>query len=126
MPHFRIEYSSNLKSKMDMAQFCKAMHQSIMATGLFELGAVRVRAFAADDYAIADMQAENTFIDMHFRVGQGRSANALKQAGDKIFATANEQLRSLFETPHFALSFEIVEIDAKLSWKNNAIHARLR
>jgi 5-carboxymethyl-2-hydroxymuconate isomerase len=126
MPHFRIEYSSNLKSKMDMPAFCSRIHEAIMASGLFELGAVRVRAFAADNYAIADLQTESAFIDMNFRVGQGRSAEALKQAGDMIFAAANEQLKSLFETPHFALSFEIVEIDAKLSWKNNAMHARLR
>jgi 5-carboxymethyl-2-hydroxymuconate isomerase len=32
----------------------------------------------------------------------------------------------LFGTPHFALSLEIREIEAALSWKKNSIHARLR
>ncbi|TGU68353.1 5-carboxymethyl-2-hydroxymuconate isomerase, partial [Mesorhizobium sp. M1C.F.Ca.ET.144.01.1.1] len=37
-----------------------------------------------------------------------------------------DHLSSLFATPHFALSLEIREIDAELSWKKNAIHPRLR
>ena len=37
-----------------------------------------------------------------------------------------ESAPAIFETPHFALSFEIREIDPQLSWKKNAIHLRLR
>jgi 5-carboxymethyl-2-hydroxymuconate isomerase len=126
MPHFRIEYSANLESRLDMEAFCKDMHVAIMETGLFELGAVRVRAFRADATAVADQMAENAFIDMVFRVGQGRSEAQLKAAGDSIFAMAERSLSKLFVTPHFALSFSIEEINGALSRKKNAMHARLR
>jgi 5-carboxymethyl-2-hydroxymuconate isomerase len=126
MPHFHIEYSANLKGRLDMAAFCKAMHGAVMATGQFELGAVRVRAVSAEDYAVADMLPENAFIDMVFRVGEGRTKEDLKRAGDAIFSAAREQLQALLSTPHFALSFSIAEIDGALSWKDNAMHARLR
>jgi 5-carboxymethyl-2-hydroxymuconate isomerase len=126
MPHFRIEYSENLNAKIDMAEYCAEIHKAIMDTGLFEFGAVRVRAFRADHYAIADQLAENSFLDMQFAVGQGRSADDLKKAGDAIFKKASEYLAQLFETPHFALSLSITEINDNLSWKKNAMHARLR
>lgn len=126
MPHFRIEYSANLSTKMDMADFCSAIHKAIMETGLFELGAVRVRTFRADHYAIADQLTDNSFLDMQFAVGHGRSADDLKKAGDAIFKAASEHLAQLSETPHFALSFSITEINGNLSWKRNAMHARLR
>lgn len=126
MPHFRIEYSSNLKNKLNMAELCQAVHQSIMASGLFELGAIRVRAFCAEHYAIADQLPENSFIDMEFRVGAGRSVEDLKQAGEAIFAAAQNLTKPLSATPHFALSLEIRTIAADLSWKKNAMHARLR
>lgn len=126
MPHFRIEYSENLLTKVDMAEFCADIHKAILKTGLFEVGAVRVRAFRAEHYAIADQLADNSFLDMQFAVGQGRSADALKKAGDDIFKTASEHLAQLFQTPHFALSFSITEINGNLSWKHNAMHARLR
>lgn len=126
MPHFRIEYSANLQPSADIGGLCKAVHDAIMASGLFELGAVRVRAFRAEHYAIADLMPENGFVDMEFRVGQGRSAEDLKRAGEAIFAAATSCLQPLFATPHFALSMEIRTIDAGLSWKKNAMHARLR
>ncbi len=126
MPHFRIEYSANLKGKLDMAELCRAVHQSIMASGLFELGAIRVRAFCAEHYAIADQLPENSFIDMEFRVGAGRSVEDLKQTGESIFAAAQNLTKPLSATPHFALSLEIRTIAADLSWKKNAMHARLR
>ncbi len=126
MPHFRIEYSSNILAKLDMTEFCAVIHKAIMETGLFELGAVRVRAFPADHYAIADQLPENAFLDMQFAVGQGRSTDDLRQAGENIFKAASEHLASLFATPHFALSFQITEINGNLSWKKNAMHPRLR
>lgn len=126
MPHLTLEYSANLDDRVDIQALCEQLSQAILDTGLFEHGAVRVRALGADAYAIADRVAENGFIDMSFRIGAGRSADDKKRAGTAIFAAANAFLAPLFASPHFALSLEIREIDAELSWKNNAIHPRLR
>jgi 5-carboxymethyl-2-hydroxymuconate isomerase len=126
MPHFNLEYSANLDGIVDFAALAKVVHATILSTGLFELGAVRVRAFRSEAYAIADLLAENAFIDMSFRIGQGRSAEEKKAAGEAIFAAVAAHLAQLFETPHFMLSLEIREIDPDLSWKKNAIHPRIR
>lgn len=48
MPHFTMEYSSNLDGTVDFDGLCRAVHETILDTGLFELGAVRVRAFRAE------------------------------------------------------------------------------
>ena len=126
MPHLTVEYSANLEGRTDLDALCAALLETVLATGLFEVGAVRVRALRADHYAIADRLAENAFIDLNFRIGKGRSAEEKKHTGEALFATASRLLASLFETPHYALSLEIREIDAELSWKKNAIHPRLR
>jgi 5-carboxymethyl-2-hydroxymuconate isomerase len=126
MPHFTMEYSANLEETVDFEALSRAVHETILATGLFELGAIRVRALRAEAYAVADMLAENGFIDMSFRIGKGRSDEEKRQTGEAIFDTVSKFLAPLFETPHFALTLEIREIDADLSWKKNAIHPRLR
>ncbi len=126
MPHFVIEYSANLDGRVDMPGLCRRVHDEILETGLFEVGAVRVRAYPAQAWAIADQLPENAFLDMSFRIGAGRSAEDKKRVGQAIFAAVSEELAPLFETPHFALSLEIREIDPDLSWKKNAMHARLR
>jgi len=126
MPHLTMEYSANLEANADLTALCGAIHDAIMGTGLFELGAVRVRALRAEHYAVADRVAQNAFLDMVFRIGVGRSEDDRKRTGEAIFAAATAFLAPLFATPHFALSLEIREIDPVLSWKKNAIHPRLR
>ncbi len=126
MPHFSIEYSANLEPRVDLPELCQLISRTVLDTGLFEVGAVRVRAFKADAWHVADGLAENAFLDMSFRIGTGRSAADKKRTGEAIFAAVSQHLAALFETPHFALSLEIREIDPELSWRKNAIHPRLR
>ena len=76
---------------------------------------MRARAFRAEHYAIADRLPENAFIDLNLRIGKGRTEEEKKRTGEAIFAAAIDVLGPLFETPHFALSLEICEIDAELS-----------
>lgn len=126
MPHFIIEGSANLKGRVDFKDLAEVVHKAIVASGLFELGAVRVRVLLSEAYAIADLDEKNAFIDMSFRIGAGRTAEEKKRVGDAIMAAVRTRLSDLFREPHFALSLEIREIDPALSWKDNAMHARLR
>ncbi|OCP35884.1 5-carboxymethyl-2-hydroxymuconate Delta-isomerase [Ensifer sp. LC163] len=126
MPHFTIEHSANLDERVDFDRLCRTIHKTILDTGLFEIGAVRVRTVRSAHYAIADLLPQNSFIDMSFRIGRGRSDAEKQATGAAIFDAVTQELASLFDTPHFALSLEIREIDPDLSWKKNAIHPRLR
>jgi 5-carboxymethyl-2-hydroxymuconate isomerase len=126
LPHLIVEYSANLDGRADIAGLCDRLLATVLASGLFEVGAVRVRALRADHYAIADRLPENAFVDLNFRIGKGRTIEECRQVGEAIFRTAQDVLESLFASPHFALSLEIREIDPDLSWKRNAIHQRLR
>ncbi len=126
MPHFTIEYSANLDAAVDISELCSVILNAALKTGVFEVGAVRVRAIRCDAYAIADQLPENGFIDMSLRMGAGRSIDAKKSIGEAVLAAVETFLKPQFATPHFALSFEIREIDPELSWRKNAIHPRLR
>ena len=126
MPHLTIEYSANLDGKSDMAALCRSLHAAMLASGLFELGAIRVRAVRCPDYAVADLLPENAFADLRLRIGAGRALADKTRAGEMIFAAAVSHFAPLFETPHFALTLDISELDPALSWKKNAIHPRLR
>lgn len=126
MPHLTVEYSANLDGRADIGALCERLLEAALATGLFEPGAVRVRAIRCEHFAIADRAPENAFVDLGFRIGRGRSPAEKRRAGEAIFAAAQDALGPLFASPHFALSLEIREIDPDLSWKRNAMHARLR
>lgn len=126
MPHLTVEYSANLDGRADLDRLCAALLESLIHSGLFEVGAIRVRALRAEYFAIADRLPENSFVDLNLRIGAGRTGDEKRRAGEALFAVAAQVLAPLLETPHFALSLEIREIDPELSWKQNAIHPRLR
>ena len=126
MPHVTIEYSANLAADVDMADICRQVNHLMMQSGLFELGAVRVRAFKADSYAIADQMPQNAFVDVSVRIGAGRPVEQQKQLGKALFEGLTLAFAPQLANPHFALSLEIREISADLSWKKNSMHARLR
>ncbi len=126
MPHFTFEYSRNLADRLDIQGLCDATLAAALETGMFETGGIRVRAIACDHYAIADRMAENAFLHLTVRIGSGRSPPDVRQAGEKVFEAVASYSAALFDTPHFALSMELKEIDPDLNWKRNSIHSRLR
>lgn len=126
MPHFTLEYSANLDARVDMGELCETVRQVALTTGMFEIGGIRVRAVRCEAYAIADANPDNAFLDLTIKIGEGRSVEAQKAAGETIFARLQEYLAPLFESPHFALSMQIREMASATSWKKNSMHARLR
>lgn len=125
MPHLTIQYSANLESTISLPDFCDALYQIMLDSGVFPLAGIRVRAFRADHVVIADKQADNAYIDMVLRMGEGRTAEDREAVGEAIMDCAAARCGELMEQPHFALSLEIVEISRQFSWKKNTMHARL-
>lgn len=126
MPHLTIEYSTNLEAAGDLAGLCQALRTALLATGIFEEGAVRVRALPCPHYAIADLLPDNAFAAMILRIGAGRSLSDKQRVGEDVLAAARAHFAAFLAAPHFALSLDIVENDPALSWKLNSIHPRLR
>ena len=122
MAHIRIEYSANLGERIDFPRFLEAVHASALATGIFPIGGVRTRAYAAQHYRIADGHPDNAFVHMMLRVGHGRDLETRKRACETIFATVCEQLSELFGKIPLGLSLEMQEIDPVLTFKKNNLH----
>lgn len=104
MPHLTIEYSSNLDVHTDKQGLCDHLHGILLASGMFEMGAVRVRAKSCPSFAIADLLAENAFADPVLRIGQGRSDADRKSIGKELMTAAETYFANLLANPHFALS----------------------
>lgn len=126
MPHLTIEHSANLSDQTDLAALCRVLHRALLETGLFELGAIRIRALAAAPWLVADGLPENAFADLRLRIGAGRSEADRQAVGARLMAAAEAHFADLLARPHFALSLDVSETDARFSWKRNAIHPRLR
>jgi 5-carboxymethyl-2-hydroxymuconate isomerase len=122
MPHILIEYSSNLDGQLDFPVFLTALRDTALSTGVFPLGGIRVRAYRADHYVIADGHSDNGFVHIMLRVGHGRDLATRKQACEVIFAKACEHLAALYERIPLGISLEMQEVDPVLTCKKNNLH----
>jgi 5-carboxymethyl-2-hydroxymuconate isomerase len=126
MPHFTIEYSANLDSRVDMAAVCEIVRKAAAETGVFPVGGIRVRAIRCEHYAIADGRRDYGFLSMLLRLGEGRDLGTRKQAGEHVFRALSSHLDPVFATSKFALSFDMQINDKETSWKRNNIHDALK
>jgi len=126
MPHFTIEYSANLDSRVDMAKVVELVRKAAVETGIFPIGGIRVRAIRCEHYAIADGSAQSGFLAMVLRLGEGRDLAARQKAGEHIFKALSSHLDPVFAGSKFALSFDMQINDKETSWKRNNIHEALK
>lgn len=126
MPHFTIEYSASLDSRLDIGAVCEVVRKAAVETGIFPLGGIRVRAIRCEHYAIADARHDYGFLDMVLRIGEGRDLPTRKRAGEHVFQTLSKHLDPVFAASKFALSFDMQINDKDTSWKRNNIHDALK
>lgn len=122
MPHIVIEYSANLRERVEFPQFLLALRSAALTTGVFPLGGIRIRAYETSHYLIADGHPDNAFVHIMLRVGHGRDLETRKRACDAIFAAACEHLDALYRRIPLGISLEMQEIDAVLTCKKNNLH----
>jgi 5-carboxymethyl-2-hydroxymuconate isomerase len=126
VPHILIEYSANLRGNVDFPEFLLALRTAALATGVFPLGGIRIRAYEASHYLIADGHPDNAFVHIMLRVGHGRDLETRKRACDAIFAAACEHLDALYRHIPLGISLEMQEIDAVLTCKKNNLHEHVK
>lgn len=122
MPHLIVEYSANIEQRIALDTLLDKLHTCALATGVFPMGGVRVRAHRADAYRIADLSPDNGFVHVTALIGHGRPLDVLERAGQELLAALTEHLDSLFATSPLAISLNIQEMHPVLNFKKNNLH----
>lgn len=122
MPHILIEYSANLEGQLDFPVVLNALADAAVATGVFPLGGIRIRAYATTHYRIADGHPDNAFVHVLLKLGHGRDAATRQRACEAIFSTLSEQLENAYRRLPLGISLEMQEIDPVLTFKRNNLH----
>jgi 5-carboxymethyl-2-hydroxymuconate isomerase len=124
MPHFIVEYTSNIKETARIAELLKKANGILIAQGgLFPTGGIRSRAIELTDYAIADGSADQAaFVHATLKIGFGRGEDEKRKVGNELFEMMKAHFASLFVSRYFALSMELSEFSEAGTWKQNNMH----
>jgi len=107
---------------MDLDGLLDKLHAQALATGIFPEGGLRVRAFRADHYRIADRHPDNAYVHVTAIVGHGRPLDVRERAGQQLFDCVKAHLADLFDAAPLAISFNMQEFDPVLNFKHNNLH----
>jgi len=121
-------YTPNLERETDMTSLCRALADAMLSVRdegdkqVFPTGGVRVMAYPATHYAVADGSSPGSdghgFVYINLRMGRGRSEAVQKAAGSILSETARKHFSDLRERRRFGLTLQIDEgpevFDAKL------------
>jgi 5-carboxymethyl-2-hydroxymuconate isomerase len=125
MPHLIIEYSANLDGRLELDRLLDRLHGTAIGTGMFPLGGIRIRAYRAGDYRIADCAADNAFVHVTAIVGSGRPLAHREAVSRELFDTLCAVLEPIQATSPLAISFNMREFDPVLNYKKNNLHEYL-
>lgn len=120
MPHAWVEYSSNLKNKLNVKQLLQTTHEAFIGDGsIFPLAGARTRGTCIEDYVIADDHPDNSFVHVLLKIGSGRTLEQKQEMGERVFNALKKLLEPISSTQAFALSLQIEEMEPDLNYKSN-------
>ena len=122
MAHFIVEYSANLDRQFNVQDLLGKLHAAAVATGVFPLGGIRLRAVRCEEYLVADGNPENAFVHVTVRMGHGRPLDVRKEVGRKLFAAFTDCMAEIYASRPLGLSLDLSELDPELSFKQNNMH----
>ena len=125
MPHFLIDYSANLEDRLDLPGLLVAIRDAAVATGVFPLAGIRVRAVRVDHVLMADGNPDHAYLDVAIRIGAGRDLATKQRALAAVFAAVEAHVQPVMERSSLMLSMELREIDEALSKKTSSIRKYL-
>ena len=137
MPHLVILYTPNLSAHVDMSALCRKLADTMLAVRdeqgkqVFPTGGVRVLAYPAEHYAVADGgtagklaggSGDYGFMYLNLRMGRGRTSNVHQLAGKALETATMEHLRPLLEREHIGVTLQIDEGPEVFDAKNSSLH----
>jgi 5-carboxymethyl-2-hydroxymuconate isomerase len=132
MPHLVVLYTGNLDAETNMKALCRSLADAMLAVRdelaqqVYPTGGVRVLAYPATHYAVADGQRDYAFVYLNLRMGRGRSAAVKQRAGEALLAAAKAHFEPLFATRYIGLTLQIDEGQEVFDAKHGTIHPLFR
>lgn len=126
MAHVTIEWTANLAGRFDLRALMEMIAADMRdnADGVFPVGGIRVRAYRADDYVIADNAGpDDAFVNFDVKMGAGHPEEFRKRYFTALFARITEFFAQLSASCPLALTLYVEEAEG---WKHNTIHHRLQ
>ncbi len=128
MPHLVILYTANLDKETDMTALCRSLADTMLqvkdeaGAQVYPTGGIRVFAYPAPHFAVADGKDDYAFVYLNVRMAKGRSDATKKAAGEAIIATTKAHFQPIFAQRHIGMTLQIDEGMEVFDAKHSNLH----
>ena len=137
MPHLVILYTGQLDQAVNMTSLCRQLADAMLTVKdesgkqVFPTGGIRVLAYPAPHYAVADGGAagiaaggngDYAFAYLNLRMGRGRSEATQKLAGDTLLSVVKAFFAPLMTTQHIGVTLQIDVGQEVFDAKHSSLH----
>ena len=113
MPHLTILYTPNIEPEADVSQLCRklaAVMQGVLDEAgkpVFPTGGIRVLAYPATHFAVAESSGDYGFCYLNLRMASGRNAATQQAAGQALTDCARAHLAPLLAAKKVGLTLQV-------------------
>jgi 5-carboxymethyl-2-hydroxymuconate isomerase len=141
MPQIIIHYTAQLDRETDMTALCRTLADTMLTVRddegqqVFPTGGVRVMAYPAPHYAVADggtagraaarfgeRSDDYAFVYLNVRMGRGRSTSAQQRAGEVLTQATHAHFAKVFGERHIGITLQIDVGQEVFDNKHSNIH----
>ena len=128
MPHVVILYTRNLEAEIDMTALCRSLADAMLGVkdeaerSVFPPGGVRVLAFPATHFAVADGRRDYAFTYLNLRMGRGRSSAVKERAGQALVEATRLHVAPVLARRYVGITLQIDEGQEVFDSKQSSIH----
>ncbi len=115
MPHLVMLYTPNLEAEADMPTLCRSLAEAMRGVRdeagqpVFPTGGIRVLAYPAAHFAVADGSGDFGFCYLNLRRARGRSPATQQAAGQALAEAAKAHFAALLATRRVGLTLQVDE-----------------
>lgn len=117
MPHFILEYSSNIRESVSWPEFFAELHAIACAHAPIRLEDLKSRAVAHDSFLVSDGTTRKAFVFLSLALLSGRDPQALKNLGGSIISYLEKCFARSRRELNCSITFEIREMNRELHFK---------
>ena len=129
MPHLVILYTPQIETETDMKQLCRRLADAMSSVKdeagkqVFPIAGIRVFAYPAMHFAVADGSGDHAFVYFNLRMARGRSDTAKRNAGESVTAAAREHFAPLLARRGLGLTLQVDEGEEVFDAKFGNLHS---
>lgn len=111
MPHLVLEYSGNVRERIDPAALFGKLHTALASVGGFRIQDFKSRAVCMDQYFIGDATREQSFVNLDVRTFGGKSPEARTAVSEAALTVLADAFEATLRETACDISVQITELD---------------